>query len=148
MHLRPDSGNSFWMPGEGLTQGSSRFPPVSVDHGEVGSDPDSLAPDQPSNSALLDAIKGIQDGVKDQISALTNKLDTVSDQLQELDDRQKRLEEGMRASSSSASPRTPVPGKRIRRTPPALQVCTNFVLVFLQLTHHFTEQNTAYTFCI
>ena len=107
------------MPGESLTQGPSRFNTVSVD---VGSDRYSPVSDQPTNSALLDAIKGIQEGVKDQISALTNKLDTVSEQLQELDCRQKQLEADMRASSSSASPRTPVPGKRVRRTPPALQV--------------------------
>ena len=102
------------MPGETLLQGPSR---VSVDR-------DSPPADQPSNSAIFYAITGIQDGVDSKMSAISNELDTVSDRLHEVETRQKRLEDDLRTSSLSAapSPTTPVPGKGVQRTPPALQV--------------------------
>ena len=137
---REPDGGSCWMPGETLEQGSSRFERVPFDR-------DSSPSDQPSNSAILDAIKGIQDGVDMKMSAIGDKLDTVSDRLKELESRQKVLEDDLRASSSSAapSPRMPVPGKRVRRTPPALQVLDTF-LYLLTNTFLFTEQNSTDSF--
>lgn len=137
---REPDGGSCWMPGETLEQGSSRFERVPFDC-------DSSPSDQPSNSAILDAIKGIQDGVDMKMSAIGDKLDTVSDRLKELESRQKVLEDDFRASSSSAapSPRMPVPGKRVRRTPPALQVLDTF-LYLLTNTFLFTEQNSTDSF--
>ena len=115
------------MPGESLNQGSSGFPRVAVDH-----DFPQRTNDQPTNSAILDAMKQIKEGFDSKISALGDKLDGVSDRLQEVESRQKRLEDSYNSqSSSAASPRTPIPGKRVRRTPPALQICRTLVLVIV-----------------
>lgn len=53
------------MPGESLHQGSFRFQRLSVEC-------DSPPTVQPSNSAILDAIKGIQDGVDSKMSDIAD----------------------------------------------------------------------------
>ena len=89
--------------------------------------PDPLAQPSSSSKEILDVLKGLETGFDNKFSTIVEKLDTVCDRLDILETRQKGLEEDIRASSSgaSSSPRTPIPGKRMRRTPPALQVCVN-----------------------
>ena len=127
------------MPGETLQQGQSRFQRYSVDRDS----PPNEVQDQSSHAAILDAIKGVKDGVESQMSALSDKLDTVYDKLSVLESRQKTLEDDLCASSSS--PRTPIPGKRIRRTPPALQVamllCLTLYMCYMYLCLYPSEQN-------
>ena len=67
-------------------------------------------------------LNGVKEGVESPMSALSDKLDTVCDKLNVLEGRQKTLEDDLCASSSS--PRTHVPGNRICRTPPAMQVAS------------------------
>ena len=70
----------------------------------------------------------IKEGFDSKMSTLGDKLDGVSDRLQEVESRQKKLEDLYNSqSSSAASPQTPIPGKRVRRTPPALQVGRSLV---------------------
>ena len=97
------------MPGEALSHEQSQFQRYSVDRDTT---PPTEVRGQSSHAAILDAIKGVKEGVESQMSALSDKLDTVCDKLNVPEGRQKTLEDDLRASSSS--PRTPVPGKRIR----------------------------------
>ena len=83
-------------------------------------------------------LKGVKEGVKSPMSTLSDKLDTVCVKLNVLEGRQKTLEDDLCASSSS--PRTPVPGKRIRRTPPAMQVASTKCLT-LHVCYVFIPQN-------
>ena len=111
------------MPGESLNQGSSRFPRVAVDH-----DSPQRTDDQPTNFAILDAIKQIKEGFDSKMSTLGDKLDGVSDWPQEVESRQNKLEDLCNSlSSSAANPQIPIPGKCVRRTPPALQVGRSLV---------------------
>ena len=112
----------YWMPGDSLLHSSPRFPPCDMHSSPI------VSPQTSSNSEILDALKGMQEGVESKVSTIVEKLDTACDRLVVLENWQKGTEEDIRASassSSSASPRTPIPGKRCRRTPPALQVCTH-----------------------
>ena len=71
--------DNYCMPGESLQQGSARFQQVGVDCNSP----------QPSSSAILDAIKEIKDGVDSKMTTIADKLDTMSDRLQQLETRQK-----------------------------------------------------------
>lgn len=118
-NFRPPPVTDYWMPGDSLLHSSPRFPPCDMHSSPI------VSPQTSSNSEILDALKGMQEGVESKFSTIVEKLDTVCDRLVVLENWQKGMEEEIRASassSSSASPRTPIPGKRCRRTPPALQV--------------------------
>ena len=83
-------------------------------------------------------LKGVKEGVESLMSALWDKLDTVCDKLNVLEGRQNTLEDDLCASSSS--PRTPVPGKRICQSPPAMQVASTICLT-LHVCYVFIPQN-------
>lgn len=138
------------MPGETLLQSNSRFQPTVMapesPFNDVPADHSSSA-----NSEILDALKGMQEGVESKFSTIADKLETVCDRLNVLESRQKSMEEEIRASSSSAtscSPSALIPGKRIRRTPPALQVrCNNTVFRMVHyLLFSYSEQDQGDTF--
>ena len=120
------SNKDDWMPGETLLhRDDSRFHPISMAHGShQGSEVTSPQSNSASNE-IIDALKGLQSGIDSKLSTIMNTLDSVCDRLDTMETRQKCLEEEVRASSLSCNcnPATPLPGRRIRRTPRYLQVC-------------------------
>ena len=117
------SNKDYWMPGETLLhRDDSHFHPISMAHGsQQGSE-------------------GLQSGIDSKLSTIMNTLDSVYDRLDTMETRQKCLEE-VRASSSSGncSPATPLPGRRMHRTPTALQVCvpSYLPLIYFQLILYY-----------
>ena len=129
------------MPGETLTPGQSRFLPASLPRSPEQAGVERMCGD--SQNEILDILKHLQSGVDNQYTTVCSKLDKVCDRLDALETRQKGLEEELRSSSSChSSPATPLPGRRLRRTPTALQVNTTVLYPCTHAhIHVFSLQN-------
>ena len=78
------------MPGESLFPGSSRFQPSTM---PLDSPVNDIPGHAPASSEIIEMLKGIQEGVDNKFSTISEKLDIVCDRLNILENRQKSMEE-------------------------------------------------------